>query len=562
MLNRWRTVLAAVAVGLVLTATACGDDGADDPGAAGNPGDTPAAPQDVTLVVGQAGQYVRNFNPFAPGAIDPTRALIYEPLWIVSTAARGEEYPWLATDYEWSEDLRTLTFTIRDDVLWSDGEPMTVDDVSFTLSAGRDNIAFNQANLWGPTGIAESVAKVGDKQVSITFKNVDTMVFGRLVNSLYIVPEHVFGTLDDPASFANEEPVGTGPFTEIKSFSSQSIDFGRNEHYWQQDKPAFETLRYMDNTNAVLDLQAGTHDWNGAFVPDVQAAYDDRDPDFHHYYATASPPVVLFLNLAKPPFDDAAFRHALSMAIDRDAVVTGAEFGDALAADATGLNGLFPDWVNDDVSAESVTFDVDAAAAAMEDAGYARDGDRLVDPDGKPVAIELLTNSDFPDYVAAAEMIARTWGELGIDVTLRPAPFGDWYGSLSNGTFDAGISYTFSGTSPVDFYDQLLGGQHATPAGQPAGANNYSRYANPELDALISEAKTTADVDEQAELVDEMQEIVAADLPVIPVFVPPVFYQYNTSRFTGWPTEDDYYAAGPPSALPDRLVVITTIEPK
>ncbi len=58
-----------------------------------------------------------------------------------------------------------------------------------------------------------------------------------------------------------------------------------------------------------------------------------------------------------------------------------------------------------------------------------------------------------------------------------------------------------------------------------------------------------------------MQEIFATDLPVIPVFVPPVFYQYNTTRFTGWPTEENYYAAGPPSAFPDRLVVITTIEP-
>jgi peptide/nickel transport system substrate-binding protein len=439
---------------------------------------------------------------------------------------------------------------------------MTADDVYFTLSAGKDNIAYNQGNLWGPTGVAESVQKVGSDQVAITFKQVDTTIFARLVNSVYIVPEHVFGSMSDPTTFANENPVGTGPFTEIKTFSSQSIDFGRNPYYWQADKPAYDTLRFVDNTNAVLDLQAGTTDWNGAFVPDVQKVYDDRDPEFHHYYATASPPVVLFVNLAKAPLDNVALRKALSMAVDRTAVVNGAEFGDALEADATGLNGAYPDWVSDSVPDDVAKFDVAAAAAVLEEAGFTKDGDRLLAPDGSPVAFELLTNADFPDYVAAAQMISRTWGELGIDVALRSAPYGDWYGSLSNGTFDVGISNTFAGATPIDFYDQLLGGQNATPAGTPAGANNYSRYDNPALDQLITEAKSTADADRQREIVDEMQQIVTADLPVIPVFVPPIFYQYNTTRFTGWPTEENYYAGGPPWALPDRLVVITQLQPK
>lgn len=516
----------------------------------------------ATLVVGDGGHYVRNFNLFAPGATDPTRATIYEPLWIVSYAAKGAQFPWLATAYAWSKDLKTLTFTIRQGVRWSDGKPMTAADVYYTINAGRANPLMNQANLWGSAGIASGVSRVGKNKVAIHFKQVDTTAFAQLVNNLYIVPKHIYAQQSDLKTWTNPNPVGTGPFTKIKAFSSESIDLGRNPYYWQAGKPAYSTIRFVDNTNAVSGLQSGQFDWDSAFVPNVQKVYDDRNPNFHHYYASASSPVVLFMNLTNPLFTNRYFRTALSMSINRTAVIQGGEFGDAGAADATGLNGLFPDWVAKSVPQTAVTYNQKAAKALLLKGGFSFSNGKLMNSAGKQVSIDLLTNADFPDYVADTQIIAQNWGALGVNVTLDPKHWGDWYGAFSNGHYDVGISYTFSASTPIGYYDLLIGGENNQPVGTPAGGNNYSRYHNSAFDKLIAAAKTTADKKKQMALVAKMEKYFVRDLPAIPVFNPPVFYQYNTSRFTGWPTKANYYVNGAASALPDRLVVMTRVHPK
>src|SRR5262249_35319197 len=144
--------------------------------------------------------------------------------------------------------------------------------------------------------------------------------------------------------------------------------------------------------------------------PNVQKVYDDRNPNFHHYYASASTPVVLFVNLLKTPFTSRALRGALSKAINRQAIVNAAEFGDAAVSDATGLNGQFPTCVAKDVPQTAVKNDINAAKALLTGGGFKTTSDgNLLDPNGKKVSIDLLTNADFPDYVAATQIIAQSW---------------------------------------------------------------------------------------------------------------------------------------------------------
>jgi peptide/nickel transport system substrate-binding protein len=552
-----RNALVTLAVGAIVVLAATAGSGA----ATSNATHTGAV-SNATLVLGEGGHFVRNFNLFAPGATDPTRATIYEPLWIVSYAAKGAQFPWLATKYQWSKDLKTLTFTIRKGVRWSDGKPMTAADVYYTIGAGRTNPLMNQASLWGAAGIASGVSRVGTDQVAIHFKSVDTTAFAQLVNNLYIVPQHIWSKVTDVQTFTNPNPVGTGPFTRVKTLSSESIDLGRNPYYWQKGRPAYSTIRFVDNTNAVSGLQSGQFDWDSAFVPNVQKAYDDRNSNFHHYYASASTPVVLFMNLKKGPFISPNFRGALSMAINRKAVIDGGEFGDAGSADVTGLNGLFSNWMAKGVSQQLVSFNLDKAKALLTKGGFSYSNGHLMNAAGQQVSLNLLTNADFPDYVADTQIIAQDWEALGINVTLDPKHWGDWFGALQNGAYDVGISYTFGASTPIGYYDQLIGGANYQPIGTPAGANNYSRYHNAAFDKLVTAAKTTADAKKQLALVAQMQKFFVRDLPAIPLFNPPVFYQYNTSRFTGWPTKSNYYVSGAASALPDRLVVMTRLQPK
>src|SRR6266566_158113 len=226
----------------------------------------------LVVVPAPSPSFVRNFNPFAPNPLQPTLAGVYEPLYIVSYVNHSKVTPWLATSNKWSTDLQTLTFTIRHGVTWSDGKPLTASDVYFTLNFGKKNPALDKAGLWGPRGLASSVTMSGDT-VSIHFKRVDVSVLASLVNNVYIVPAHIWSRVKDPINWTNPNPVGSGPFTRILNFSSQSYDLGRNPAYWQASKVKVGTLRfpaYNGNDSATLDAAAGKIDWGGLFIPNVQ----------------------------------------------------------------------------------------------------------------------------------------------------------------------------------------------------------------------------------------------------------------------------------------------------
>jgi peptide/nickel transport system substrate-binding protein len=101
----------------------------------------------VTAETGQAGQFVENFNPFSPNAQRPTLGMIYEPLMYFNIAKAGTPAPWLAQKFAWSDSGRTITFTMRPDAKWSDGQAVTGADVAYTFNLLKSNPALNQAGL-------------------------------------------------------------------------------------------------------------------------------------------------------------------------------------------------------------------------------------------------------------------------------------------------------------------------------------------------------------------------------------------------------------------------------
>src|SRR5579875_2017305 len=133
----------------------------------------------LLLPVLQSTTFVRNFNPFSSNALD-NKGSIYEPLYIVTYVNDGKQTPWLATAYQWSKDLKTLTFTIRQGVKWSDGQPLTAKDVYYTLMQAKKNPAFDAAGLWTSLG-ATSANMVGADKVAIHFKTADVTRFPLLV---------------------------------------------------------------------------------------------------------------------------------------------------------------------------------------------------------------------------------------------------------------------------------------------------------------------------------------------------------------------------------------------
>ena len=283
-----------------------------------------AGPPEGVLVVSQEQQasWVRNFNPLTTAVAPrwPTLAGIYEPLFVFNSV-RTEYVPWLGVESEWRDGNRVLRVTTRDGVLWSDGQPFSAKDVAFTFKLLKKHPALDRRGVWA---FLNDVQAVNDTTVDFLFQRVFIPGFDE-VAAVQIVPEHIWSAITDPVTFPNENPVATGPFTEVRVFRNQVYEIGRNPHYWQKGLPRVEAVRcpaFPSNDRANLALVFDEVDWAGKFIPAIDRVYVERQPENHRYwFPLTGSSIFLYANTTKTPFDDVRVRKAISMAIDRDLVI-------------------------------------------------------------------------------------------------------------------------------------------------------------------------------------------------------------------------------------------------
>ncbi len=515
---------------------------------------------------GQRASWVRNFNPLSPAASPrwPTTAGVYEPL-MVFNSVRGEQVPWLAVDARW-EGQRRLVVTLRDSVRWSDGERFDADDVVFTFRLLRRFPALDGRGIWS---FLADVRREDDLHVTFDFSRIFVPGFDEIVNQV-IVPEHVWSHVDDPVGFANENPVGTGPYTEVRVFRAQVYELGRNPYYWQPGRPYVKALRfpaYPSNDRANLALVFDEVDWAGNFIPAIDRVYVRRDPEHHRYWFPLTGSMVfLYANTARAPFDDVRVRRALSMAIDRQTLVDVAAFHYSRPADATAMSDAYAAWRSDSVAAAATwtRYDPDSARALLDAAGCTEGllGTRHT-PDGKPMHYEVLVVAGWSDWVRASQVIARGLREVGIDATVHPYDFGAWFDRVQKGEFDLTVGWSFEGPTPYVFYRCLMGSATRKPVGELSPAN-WHRYASAAADSVLARFERERDPSEQRRLAVELQAIFAREAPAIPLYPNPSWAEYNTRRFTGFPTPEHPYADPSPNKFGrgECLMVLTNIRPR
>lgn len=520
----------------------------------------------LTVSVEQEAAWVRNFNPLTTATAPrwPTQAGIYEPLYVFNSV-RGELVPWLATAYAWRDGNQVLRVTTRAGVAWSDGQPFTARDVAFTFNLLKRFPAIDRRGLWG---FLAAVTVVDDATVDFAFSRVFLPGLEDVV-AQDIVPEHVWSTVKDPIAFANEHPVATGPFTEVRVFRNQIYELGRNPHYWQPGKPKLEALRfpaYPSNDRANLALIFDEVDWAGNFVPAIDRVFVKRSPAHHAYwFPLTGSTIFLYANTRRPPFDDVRVRKALSMAIDRELVVAVALFKYSRPADATGLSDAYATWRDAEAaSADWTRHDLARASALLDEAGFPRGsgGIRRL-PDGKRWRYEVMAVSGWSDWVRAAQVIARGLRELGIDASVRTYDFGAWSQRVQEGRFDLTLGWSFEGPTPYTFYRWLMATETVKPEGT-VSMSNWHRYGSARADQLIAEFEREADPAAQHRLIAAMQQTFAAEAPAIPLYPNPSWGEFNTRRFTGFPSADTPYADPSPNKFDrgETLLLLTTIEPR
>jgi peptide/nickel transport system substrate-binding protein len=403
-----------------------------------------------------------------------------------------------------------------------------------------------------------------------TFQQADPAILYDLM-TVPMLPQHVWAHLEKPGEFTNPNPVGTGPFTQVTLFETRqngterTVQFERNPYYWQADQIAIQGVRYTirHEEHAIVDLQQNRLDWALLDLPDPQKDFVDLSPQFFHIAAAWGSTNFLELNTSRPPFDIPTVRKAISMAIDREKLL--ANFSpQALPANAIGLTTRERYWWNQQAIADGywLEYNLDMANAMLDEIGFYRgpDGTR-VSPSGVPLRFEYLLNDDAFDWNgiptdAIMRLIADDLAAVGIEVVLSEVADDRYWDEMSKGKFDmviveSGGLWLYHSTLLPDDYGLCCGSKTNAEAG---------RYFSAAAPALFQAFDAETDPARQRDIIGQLQTIFVEDAPVLPLYASQHYYQYNTSRFTGFPTETNPYASGSPMAM-DALLVFLHLKP-
>lgn len=525
---------------------ACGGGGTDS-GDGGNGGDgsSEGKTDGPTLVVfaGSQTPIVANFNPYSPTALPATSGSIYEPLVYYNKADATEPIPFLAESYEWAEDGMSLEITIRDGVKWTDGEDFTVDDVVFSFENEAVGIEY-----------LESAEAVDDSTVTLNFTTPAYTNEYALLGSTYMVPEHVFGEVDDLVTFANDtDPVGTGPF-KVESVTEASYTVVKNEDYWDPERPSINEIQYLGidgNASAESLFQAGELDYSTMFIPNP----DNLTSSGRLGYLLAMSPnplVILVCSNADLGCEgaqtDVAVRQAFSLSLDRTDINERAYYGHAFLGTPTYTlperdDHWIPDGVPNRVPAGP---DAEAARKVLEDAGYTEGADGIYEKDGQRASFDLLSVEGWADANAGAELAAANAKEAGIEVNVSTVTLDQYTELRQIGDYDMIWSALFGTpiSDPYTIYRNSFTTDYTTPVGTPLEPTqtNFARYSNPIVDEAVKEAAATNDDEVKAEAYGRIMEELVRDVPYIPLYHGGSQTFYNQESFDGWPTEDDMYA--------------------
>jgi len=467
----------------------------------------------------------------------------------------------LASSWQWGAGNKSLTFTIRPGVKFSDGTPLTAADVAYTFNLEKKVPALDLTGVWS---VLSSVTATNSSTVTMDFSTVAVPYFYYIADQTPIVPEHIWSKIANPATDPISDPVGTGPYLMSKC-SPANITYTANPHYWQPGEPKVAKIQYpayTSNNTANDDLANGSAQWGAQYIPGIKTFYSAKSPNFHYWF----PPTVnvsLVPNLTNPLLSNVKVRQAISYAIDRTQVSNVGESGYEPPANQTGIvtptfsatldSSALSSWGNG--------YDPAKAKALLAAAGYHMSGGVMTNAAGQKLSFTVINIGDYSDWVASMQVIQQDLKAVGISVSAD---------NLSNTDFDADLYY---GKYQLAYYDQQTFGPSAyyelnnwlnsantAPVGKVA-ASNYERYSNPATTALLNQYATTTSAATQQTIMNKIQQVMLSSVPVIPVVEAVDWYQYDTGAFTGWPTSGNPYAQPSAYAYPDNEQVLLHLAP-
>ena len=439
--------------------------------------------------------------------------------------------PELATKWQQSPDGKVWTFTIRSDVKWHDGVPLTARDIAFTYNyVIKNNISLAMSYL-------KDVAKVeapNDTTLVITSHHPNPMMLAMYVP---IVPEHIWSKIPGSQVQTLKDPptIGSGPFAIAEAQQGRFVKMTANRDYFA-GAPHVKTVLfqiYTTEDGLVQDYKGGALDLGIFEVPTSLRSIANVTGS-----KTIAAPTVGFTMLAfncwkspkskgNPLLTDVRIRQAVAWAVDKAKIAATTMSGKAQVGTSV-LSPAMGDWHWQPTAAQVVGYDPAKANALLDAAGYKMGpGGVRVAPNGKPLDFKLDAIADYPDEVSAAKMIVPYLKSVGIKARLEV---------MSEGAFSDRIY----GNQGVDMYIWAWGGD-LDPSYQLSAFttdqilnNNDSCYSNPTYDALFTQQSTTVDRTKRLDIVHQMQQILYNDTPYDVLWYDTNLQAYRADRWTGW----------------------------
>jgi peptide/nickel transport system substrate-binding protein len=448
--------------------------------------------------------------------------------------AAGEPQPWLAESVSANDDLTEYTVSLVDGVKWHDGTDLTIADAEFTFNYFIESATGRfSRDLRGVDSV--TVNEAGELVFALAAPNpaFDLVALA----DIPILPMHVWEGIENPgeATFDISTNVGSGPFKMTAYEQDQFYRFEAHSDYFR-GAPSVDELVvviFADDAGALAAIRSGEVDVGFDRISPEQIELLDAQDPLDIAQGPEFTTQMINIDVSKPPFDDLAVRQAVQLAIDGQDIVDTIYLGSATVGS--------PGWVHPDKTvynpAVVPAHDVAAANKLLDDAGYAdSDGDGIREFDGNPMSFEYITNSSDSLRLRIAELTAEMMAGIGIQATVVSVETATWEEAVWPG-FDIanGRNYemaTWGWSAPIQANTIRIAELVNSDPG--TGFLNLTGFANDEVDAISAALQVEADPAAAAEMIGDLQVLIAEQVPFILLAYPDGAYVYNSEVYADW----------------------------
>ncbi|WP_130859044.1 ABC transporter substrate-binding protein [Gracilibacillus phocaeensis] len=485
-------------------------------------------------------EQVSNFNPFlVNGNWQTLFEYIYEPLFYFNPV-KGELMPILAEDLgTWSEDQKAYSVTLREGVVWHDGEEFSAEDVLYTFNAIKEHKVLDQYQIWNDKRLKEINVDGNTITFHLTEKFPSLPFY---LSTVEIVGEHSFGD-EDPSTNLNKEPTGTGPFT-FKSVNESAIILEKNAKH-HSNVPKIDELvinRFNNASTLTLSLEDGSVEASTGTIamPSIPKLLENPAAEMQVYPGLSVFSVIM--NNERPGLEDQAVRKAIQLAIDRTALIEKAEMNAVFPANPGFLPKAFNEMVDETIfDSPEYQYNIDQAVQELEDAGYSKNANGVFEKDGEELSFTYNMASNAPAQNKEGTMITQWLQEVGIQTTVKLVTWPELTKLAMSGDFDLlqnSIAFPPDPQAALEVFHSRM----TAPEGENTPGLNYMRFRDDEVDGWLDEA-SVADPETRQELYKKIQKRIADQAPVAVMYNVGGHIPYRVDNFTNYNEEVPVYSA-------------------